>query len=57
MREENLINKKKAIFLDRDGVINENVYYDDTQAWESQEAEMNLNSVQEPLMRLKIAEL
>ena len=26
---------KRAIFLDRDGVLNRNVYYEDTAAWES----------------------
>ena len=26
---------KRAVFLDRDGVLNRNVYYDDTAAWES----------------------
>ena len=31
----NNIKLKKAIFLDRDGVINKNIYYKDTKEWES----------------------
>ena len=26
---------KRAVFLDRDGVLNQNLWYEDVQAWES----------------------
>ena len=53
MGRSNIVDKK-AIFLDRDGVINKNVYYEDTKEWESPRILDDFHLIDNVISSLKI---
>ncbi len=50
----NKIKNNKAVFLDRDGVINKNIFYDDTNEWESPRDILDFNIYKDAINSLKI---